>query len=258
MRKMLHLFLSAVLGLSVPGVAALAQQVDTTGIYGERKDSLSAAVFTVRTEIISASGLMKMACCNLSESFENSASVTAVRQMLKDYPQSRVQDIYKSFCQDNLGPGHLIPDPEYARNYLREELAAMREDLDSGRYEAPARMYAPVGDQGNYVRVDLAVVLDGLVSEEDLLDAFVRSANEGRKVPAEQWVDKWNGLSGILRRDFSAIPDAQRDIQRIDSLVREGHLILHHSIAFEQAYHPHYRIIAKDIFETELKPRIDR
>ncbi len=72
-------------GISV----AYAQQVDTTGIYGERKDSLDAAVFVsrqagnylskgkdIRTEVISAAGLCKMACCNLAESFENSASVT--------------------------------------------------------------------------------------------------------------------------------------------------------------------------------------
>ena len=65
-----------------------AQSVDTTSIYKDRKDSLSVTVFvghqenaiskgkTLRTELISASGLQKMACCNLAESFENTASVT--------------------------------------------------------------------------------------------------------------------------------------------------------------------------------------
>ena len=70
-------------------VFAANAQVDTTGIYGERTDSLDAAVFVgkqqgnflakgkeLRTEVISAAGLCKMACCNLAESFENSASVT--------------------------------------------------------------------------------------------------------------------------------------------------------------------------------------
>ncbi len=65
------------------------QVIDTTDIYGERADSLDAAVFVsrqagnylskgkeIRTEVISAAGLCKMACCNLAESFENSASVT--------------------------------------------------------------------------------------------------------------------------------------------------------------------------------------
>ena len=62
---------------------------DTAGLYGERKDSLDAAVYVsrqsgnylkkgspIRTEVISSAGLHKMACCTLAESFENSASVT--------------------------------------------------------------------------------------------------------------------------------------------------------------------------------------
>ena len=66
------------LSLTLP-LCAFAQQVDT----------LEAAVATsrtqanyissgkaLRTEVVSSAGLMKMACCNLAESFENSASVT--------------------------------------------------------------------------------------------------------------------------------------------------------------------------------------
>ena len=65
-----------------------AQVVDTSSVYKDRKDSIQAAVFVgrqidgiskgkdLRTEVISAAGLQKMACCNLAESFENSASVT--------------------------------------------------------------------------------------------------------------------------------------------------------------------------------------
>lgn len=62
--------------------------VDTTGIYDDRSDTLSTAIAIgsgggtiskfkdLRTEVITASGLCKMACCNLAESFENSASVS--------------------------------------------------------------------------------------------------------------------------------------------------------------------------------------
>ena len=90
-----RIFIS-ILAAIVSVTAATAQVVDqhghaidTTDIYGERADSLDAAVFTssaqgnyisrfkdVRTEVISAAGLCKMACCILAESFENSASVT--------------------------------------------------------------------------------------------------------------------------------------------------------------------------------------
>ena len=54
------------------------------------------------------------------------------------------------------------------------------------------------------------------------------------------------------------ITGAEDDLARLDSLLSEVHLMMHHSRAFEEAYHPHYRIIAKDIFESELKPLIDR
>ncbi len=87
------IFLLAALAVALPSFAQVVDEhghaVDTTSIYGERADSLDAAVFVsrqagnylskgkdIRTEVISAAGLCKMACCNLAESFENSASVT--------------------------------------------------------------------------------------------------------------------------------------------------------------------------------------
>ncbi len=92
MKKTIILILAA-LAVVFPSFAQVVDEhghaVDTTAIYGERADSLEAAVFVsrqagnylskgkdIRTEVISAAGLCKMACCNLAESFENSASVT--------------------------------------------------------------------------------------------------------------------------------------------------------------------------------------
>ena len=76
-------------GAQNPALSPAVQMPDTVGIYGERKDTLQQTVFTsrgngnflskgkdIRTEVITAAGLCKMACCNLAESFENSASVT--------------------------------------------------------------------------------------------------------------------------------------------------------------------------------------
>ena len=187
-----------------------------------------------------------------------SSEKAAIARQLQDYPESRVQDIYKSFCQDNLGPGHLIPDPLSAKNHLLSELDTFREDLDSARYDAPGIKYYPAGDKGNYVRVDLSIVLDGLVGEEAYLDAFVRSANEGKRLTEEQWLAKWKKVEKIIRKDFPDMPGATEDLKMIDSHVNEGKLIMHHSEAFGKAYHPHYRIIARDIFEKEIKPLINR
>ena len=178
----------------------------------------------------------------------------AIAEQVKEYPQTRVQDIYKSFCQEALGPGHLIPDPEAARNYLQRELAEYRTDLAEGRYEKPATQIHPTGSQGNYVRMDLSLVLDGVLSEDQLLDAFVRSANAGQKLSEAEWVKRWAVVESVIRRDFPDLPDAASDLANINGLIAQGELIMHHSEAYEQSYHPHYRIVAHDIFEDELQP----
>ena len=203
--------------------------------------------FLLKSTLITA--LIVVAGCSQPDKIRE-----AIERQLEQYPQTRVQDIYKSFCQDCLGPGHLIPNPEAARAYLMEELQAYREDLDNGLYEIPAGRYVSVGDAGNYVRVDLSVVLDSLVDADTLLDAFVRSANEGKTLSEEEWKAKWASVANVIRRDFPTLPDAASDLAAIDSLMAEGHYILHHSPVFEQTYHPHYRIVAQDIFEKELNP----
>ncbi len=193
------------------------------------------------TILLSLLSLLLLAACQPDPARE------AIERQLQMYPESRVQDIYKSFCQDNLGPGHLIPNPEAARAYLLEELKAYREDLDSARYDKPAELFVPVGDAGNYVRADLSVVLDSLIDAETLLAAFVRSANEGKTLTEEEWKEKWAAVADIIRKDFSTIPDAEHDLATIDSLMAEGHYILHHSRIFNETYHPHYRIVARDL-----------
>ena len=60
-------------------LAARAQQVDTLDAAVTTSRTQANAISRgkeLRTEVISSAGLMKMACCNLAESFENSASVT--------------------------------------------------------------------------------------------------------------------------------------------------------------------------------------
>lgn len=199
--------------------------------------------------VVLAFGLLVSAC-------QTDPVREAISKQLECYPESRVQDIYKSFCQDNLGPGHLIPNPEQARAYLLSELKEYQEDLENGKYTKPQLRYVPVGDQGHYVRVDLSVVLDGLVDADTLLDSFVRSANEGKALSEEAWKQKWSGVADVIRRHFPDIPGEAEDLAAIDSLITAGHLILHHSEAFSKSYNPHYRIVDRQIFDNEIKERI--
>lgn len=79
----------AILFCALACFAAQAQDIDTLAVYQDREDELDASLLQARqktntlskygqnrVETITAAGLCTMACCNLAESFENSASVT--------------------------------------------------------------------------------------------------------------------------------------------------------------------------------------
>ena len=194
--------------------------------------------------------------CLLLAGCQSESLKSSIERQIKEYPESRVLDIYKCFCQDNLGPEHLIPNKEAAQTYLMSELTSYRHDLDSSLYVKPTQRYFAVGDEGNYVRVDLSVILDSIINAENYLDAFVRSANEGVQRSPEEWKQKWAEIASCIREHFPDIPHAAQDLAFIDSIMSGDDLIIHHSEDFGHAYHPHYRIISKGIFESEILPLI--
>ncbi|MDR1761970.1 MAG: TonB-dependent receptor [Bacteroidales bacterium] len=53
-----------------------ASELDQVVVVGRLRGNYLSRLAPVQTEIITSSGLQKMACCNLAESFENSATVT--------------------------------------------------------------------------------------------------------------------------------------------------------------------------------------
>ncbi|MCK9625130.1 MAG: TonB-dependent receptor [Bacteroidales bacterium] len=53
-----------------------SNEVEQSVVIGRQQGNSLSKLSSIRTEVISAAGICKMACCNLAESFENSASVT--------------------------------------------------------------------------------------------------------------------------------------------------------------------------------------
>ena len=171
---------------------------------------------------------------------------SAVERMLADYPQSTLQDIYKSFFQDRFGPGHIVPDSAKAAAYLRRELSIVEDTC--------VLMYEPTGDQGNYCRVALAAITSGRVPFDIYMSAFLRSVREVRSVDAEAWAAEWQQIERIIRGMGLSLPGYDADAAAIADMLAEGHYAVHHSRWYNGHYAPHYRIIAKDIFEAEILP----
>lgn len=175
-----------------------------------------------------------------------------VRQQLETYPESRLLDIYKSCFQDHMGAEHLVSDRNSVEEYLDQELNTTDiNDLQSWLYE-------PCGIDGNYVRVSIRAIQEHLITKEQLLDAFIRSANEGKHPTVGSWKKRWKKIIRTIEKDMHlSLPFYEQDKQFIDSILSQGRYAISHSLEYRNAYHPHYRIVERTIFENEIKPILD-
>ena len=190
-------------------------------------------------------GIAMMAMCFVActEDRESQQIVEAVKTLVSQYPEATLQDVYKSFYQERFGPGHMIPTVENARNYLMSEMEQASEN--TGAY------YEPTGSEGKYIRVYLNAVADGKISAEQLLDAFVESANNVEP-RSDKWADQWANIVKVIEE--KQLPVAANDeLKQLLKTCSEQDEAVHHSEAYNQAYRPHYRIVERDIFEQQLK-----
>ena len=109
-----------------------------------------------------------------------------INRQLQTYPKSRLLDIYKSCFQDYMGADHLVSDRQSVKAYLDDELnTTSLDDLMPWYYE-------PCGIDSSYYRVSIRAIKEGIITEDQLLDAFIRSANSDTRPSVESWSDRWH------------------------------------------------------------------
>ncbi len=104
-----------------------------------------------------------------------------VSNQMQIYPKSRLLDIYKSCFQDYMGAEHLVSDRQSVKAYLDEELNITSLD------ELMPWYYEPCGIDSCYYRVSIRAIKEGIITEDQLLDAFIRSANSETRPSVESW-----------------------------------------------------------------------
>lgn len=187
--------------------------------------------------------MMAMGFAACAEDRESQQIVEAVKALVSQYPEATLQDVYKSFYQERFGPGHMIPNVENARNYLMSEMEQAAEN--NGAY------YEPTGSDGRYVRIYLNAVADGKISAQQLLDAFVESANHVEP-RSDKWSEQWSKIVNVIEKKQLPVAASDELKQWLKECSEQDEAV-HHSEAYNQVYRPHYRIVERNIFEQQLK-----
>lgn len=171
-----------------------------------------------------------------------------VRGYFKKYPEATLQDIYKGSFQDVFGPAHILTDRQAVIRYIESELKA------STSFEEDD--YQPCGWQGNFYQVNLKVIADGRVPMDVFVDAFMASANGIDTTLTPAFVKDWQELQQAVRTVRPQLEGYREDSTLLAHLLKEGKYVVHHSHKFNEHYHPHYRIIRRDLFEEKILPRL--
>jgi hypothetical protein len=193
--------------------------------------------------IISILTVMAFACTRPSQPRED-----FVRSYLQMYPEATLQDIYKGSFQDVFGPAHILTNRESVTQYIHQEIKSAEsfEEHD----------YIPCGWQGNFLQVNLKVIADGRVPMEDFVDAFMASANGIDTTLTTTFIKDWQQIQQAVRNVHPQLEGFQEDSTLLSHLLKEGKYVVHHSHKFNEHYHPHYRIIRRDLFEKNILPKL--
>lgn len=165
----------------------------------------------------------------------------AIESELKHFPEATLIDIYKNFFQDEFGPGHIIPNDSIAENYLVQELT------NATQYDT--LLYQTLGYRNNYYRLNLKLLVDGIIPFDEFLTAFIGSANKAIPPTIENWRKEWKSILNVIEPMELNLENYENDKLLIDSLLTSGNIVVHHSKKYSEMYYPHYRIVHKEYFK---------
>ena len=171
---------------------------------------------------------------------------------MERFPRSQLIDVYKLCFQDHFGPQHLAasgsrPDSSACAAAIRSEAEQI-----PPRDTTPAYMYTV--PYGNYVRVNLRLVRDGVLPLSTLTSALLQSMTATGNM--DLWQSQWKQLLVDMPHVIIRPANYAADSMAIASMLRDGNYVAHHSQQFNRAYNYHYRLIRADIFEKQLRPLI--
>ena len=182
----------------------------------------------------------------------NEIDLSILREQIENHPNQTLQDVYKSCYQDEYGPGHLISNESSAINSLFQEINSIEKDY------SPTTLIEKTGIHGNYLRVDLTLVRDGIVPFFVLFRALKISATIGGQKSDKNWDKIWNEIAQAIIDSDIRFENFEEDLDRLEKISKSDDKVVHHSEMYEDTYHPHYRIIEKNVYNDVIKPYINK
>ena len=147
------------------------------------------------------------------------------------HPYAQPQDYIKLIFQSEFGPGHLIPNPDWAKNRLYEEWQQVK--------DMPAENPQDIG--GGYIRLCIKGIDESRL--EEINTAFVASANEkaGSEAGFMAKLELFLEMAGENCFDF----DLNTAENAVKEYLKDGIRPTSHTKIYHRHYAPAYRVVKK-------------
>lgn len=147
------------------------------------------------------------------------------------HPYAQPQDYIKLIFQSEFGPGHLIPNPDWAKNRLYEEWRQVK--------DMPVENPQDIG--GGYIRLCIKGIDESRL--EEINTAFVASANEktGSEAGFMAKLELFLAMAGENCFDF----DLNTAENAVKEYLKDGIRPTSHTKVYHRHYTPAYRVVKK-------------
>lgn len=159
------------------------------------------------------------------------------------YPQMEPQDAVKLLYQNEFGPEHMLPRPEKALAFLRQEMAG----LVPGPENEP--LYEGIGN--GLCRLNLRPCLAKGIPAEEICRLFCEAA-KAVQGDGRSFRKKLRALQEMAERDETPFSPGALDYYLI-LYEEKGCPAVHHSAAYQRAYAPAYRLVQQRRLKDFLK-----
>ena len=163
---------------------------------------------------------------------------TTIEDLIKNqfalYPKTEARDLYKFLHQAAMGSEHAVQDTNAVKTWMKREVAGLDTTITNELIEQ-------LSPDGNLVRINLRPYLEKGENPDELLKAFILTANK---------------FSGSIDTLTAYLNTAKKMIARKDipvdetifasltgELEKSGFPAIHHSLTYEKLYKPAYRVV---------------
>jgi hypothetical protein len=165
---------------------------------------------------------------------QNEEIIKLINSEFTLHPRAQLIDYYKLFFQGTFGPGHIISDKNSVIEFLKNELdkSTIFEEKD----------YQKISYINDFYRVNLNVINEGMISFDDFVDAFLKSADIKNKIDYQSWLKEWKSIEKQIMMMNIPIENVQEQSAGLWKFIIDNKLVSHSDI-YRSTYSPHYRLI---------------